>query len=80
MKRLIRNFLGDQRGNVALISAACISMGLGCAALGIDIGKVFTDRRKLQSTADLAAPPPTSATRLRQRRQRRRRTTMPRMP
>lgn len=55
MKGLIRNFLGDQRGNVALISAACISMGLGCAALGIDIGKVFTDRRKLQSTADLAA-------------------------
>ncbi len=55
MKGLIRNFLGDQRGNVALISAACISMGLGCAALGVDIGKVFTDRRKLQSTADLAA-------------------------
>jgi uncharacterized membrane protein len=55
MKGIIRNFLGDQRGNVALFSAACLSMALGCAALGVDVGKVFTDRRKLQSTTDLAA-------------------------
>jgi uncharacterized membrane protein len=53
--QILRKFRDDQRGNIAILSAACVSMGLGFAVLGVDLGKIFTDRRKTQSTADLAA-------------------------
>ena len=53
--QMLKEFRKDQRGNIAILSAVFVSMGLGFAALGVDLGKVFTDRRKTQSTADLAA-------------------------
>lgn len=53
--QVFRKFRNDQRGNIAILSAACVSMALGFAVLGVDLGKIFTDRRKTQSTADLAA-------------------------
>ncbi len=50
-----RAFRRDQRGNVAIMSALLLTVIMGFAALGVDLGKAFTDRRKAQSTVDLAA-------------------------
>lgn len=50
-----RRFAADEAGNAALIGAACLLMVVGIAALGVDIGTVFADRRRAQSAADLAA-------------------------
>ena len=55
MPRLIKRFHADQRGNIAIMGAACMLLLMGCAAFGIDIGSIFADRRKAQSAADLAA-------------------------
>src|SRR5690349_1207399 len=55
MQRLVRAFLRSQNGNVAIMASLFMVVIIGFAALGVDIGKVFTDRRKAQSTADLAA-------------------------
>ena len=50
-----RDFIGDRNANIGVLAAGCFSVALGCTALAIDLGKVFSDRRKLQSAADLAA-------------------------
>jgi uncharacterized membrane protein len=50
-----RAFVDDKNANIGVLAAVCFSMALGFTALAIDVGKVFTDRRKLQSAADLAA-------------------------
>jgi uncharacterized membrane protein len=50
-----RRFISDERGNIAFIAAACMLLVTGCAALGVDVGSVFTDKRRAQSAADLAA-------------------------
>lgn len=50
-----RRFVSDERGNIAFIAAACMLLVTGCAALGVDVGSVFTDKRRAQSAADLAA-------------------------
>lgn len=52
---LVHRFIGDCRGNVTLMSAGCLLLVMGCAALGVDVGAVFADKRKAQSVADLAA-------------------------
>ncbi|MES5486837.1 pilus assembly protein TadG-related protein [Bradyrhizobium sp. INPA03-11B] len=52
---LMRRFGADERGNFAMISAGLMTLLIGCAGLAIDLGTVFADRRKTQSTADLAA-------------------------
>lgn len=52
---LLRRFAANERGNVAFIAAACMVLVTGCAALGVDVGAVFTDKRRAQSAADLAA-------------------------
>lgn len=54
-RNLLRRFASDERGNIAFIAAACMILVTGCAALGVDIGSVFTDKRRAQSAADLAA-------------------------
>ncbi|GAA3841571.1 pilus assembly protein TadG-related protein [[Pseudomonas] carboxydohydrogena] len=54
-RHLGRRFISDERGNIAFIAAACMLLVTGCAALGIDIGSVFTDKRRAQGAADLAA-------------------------
>ena len=52
---LLGRFAKDTRGNVAMMSAGCLMLAVGCAALGVDVGAIFTDKRKTQSAADLAA-------------------------
>ena len=55
MYRMLKAFISDQQGNVAVFSALFLVMILGFAALGVDVGKMFADRRKAQGTTDLAA-------------------------
>lgn len=55
MPNLLRRFVSDTRGNFAIMGAGCMVLVLGCAALGVDIGSIYADRRKSQSAADLAA-------------------------
>jgi uncharacterized membrane protein len=55
MRKLLRRFVDDQRGNIAIMSAGVMLLVVGCAALGVDVGTIFADRRKVQSAADLAA-------------------------
>lgn len=55
MRRLIRRFLHDQRGNIAMMGVASMLVVCGFTAFGVDIGLIFLDQRRTQSTADLAA-------------------------
>ena len=55
MKNLLRRLARDTRGNFAIMGAGCMVLVLGCAALGVDVGSIYADRRKSQSAADLAA-------------------------
>jgi len=55
MWKLVRRFAADRQGNIAIMGAGCMVLVMGCAALGVDVGTVFADRRKTQSAADLAA-------------------------
>ncbi|WP_309773214.1 pilus assembly protein TadG-related protein [Nitrobacter vulgaris] len=55
MRNLLRRFISDTRGNFAIMGAGCMVLVLGCAALGVDVGSIYADRRKAQSAADLAA-------------------------
>ncbi|MBN8982502.1 MAG: hypothetical protein J0I29_14685 [Rhizobiales bacterium] len=55
MRALLRRFIRDQRGNIAIMSAGVMLLVIGCAALGVDVGTIFADRRKVQSAADIAA-------------------------
>ena len=50
-----RRFKADRSGNIAIMGAGCMMLVMGCAALGVDVGTIFADRRKAQSAADLAA-------------------------
>jgi uncharacterized membrane protein len=52
---LLRRFGADKRGNIAIMGAGLMTLVIGCAALGVDLGTIFTDRRRAQSAADLAA-------------------------
>lgn len=51
----IRRFAADERGNIAIMGATSFLMVIACAALGIDVGSIFADKRRTQSAADLAA-------------------------
>jgi uncharacterized membrane protein len=51
----LHRFCGDERGNFAIMGAGLMTLVIGCAALGVDLGSIFADRRRAQSTADLAA-------------------------
>ncbi|MFB9264123.1 pilus assembly protein TadG-related protein [Bradyrhizobium erythrophlei] len=55
MATLLRRFGADRRGNFAIISAGLMTLVIGCAGLAVDVGSIFADRRKAQSTADLSA-------------------------
>jgi uncharacterized membrane protein len=55
MQSHIKRFCSDERGNFAIMGAGLMTLVVGCAALGVDLGSIFADRRKTQSTADLAA-------------------------
>jgi uncharacterized membrane protein len=47
--------LVDRRGSIAVPTAITMTVLVGFSALGVDVGNMFADRRKAQSTADLAA-------------------------
>jgi uncharacterized membrane protein len=51
----IRRFRDNIAGNAALITALFSFAAIGFVAIDVDIGKVYVDRRKAQSVADLAA-------------------------
>jgi len=55
MRRTIRGFRRDRRGNIAVSGALMMLVMCGFAAFGIDIGSIFLDQRRTQSAADLAA-------------------------
>lgn len=55
MPNLLNRFCADRKGNIAIMGAGCMMLVMGCAALGVDVGTIFADRRKTQSAADLAA-------------------------
>jgi uncharacterized membrane protein len=55
MRGLLGRFATDERGNIAFIASTCMVLIAGCAALGVDLGTVFADKRRAQSAADLAA-------------------------
>jgi uncharacterized membrane protein len=55
MKSHIKRFRADERGNFAIMGAGLMTLVIGCAALGVDLGSIFADRRRTQSTTDLAA-------------------------
>ena len=49
------DFFSNTSGNVTIMTTVAFTMAIAIAALGIDAGSVFADRRKAQSAADLAA-------------------------
>lgn len=51
----IRQFRHDRRGSIAVLAALMMTVVMALAALAIDTGKVFVDRRRAQGTTDLAA-------------------------
>ena len=55
MRSHLGSFCSDERGNFAIMGAGLMTLVIGCAALGVDLGSIFADRRRTQSTADLAA-------------------------
>jgi uncharacterized membrane protein len=55
MRSTFRRFCNDERGNFAIMAAGLMTLVIGCAALGVDLGSIFADRRRTQSTTDLAA-------------------------
>lgn len=55
MGRILRHFLSDQRGNIAIMGAGCLLLVVAMAAFGVDVGTIFADKRRTQSAADLAA-------------------------
>jgi uncharacterized membrane protein len=52
---LLNRFRTDDHGNIAIMGAGLMTLVIGCAALGVDLGSIFADRRRAQSAADLAA-------------------------
>jgi uncharacterized membrane protein len=55
MRSQLRRFWADERGNFAIMGVGLMTLVIGCAALGVDLGSIFADRRRTQSTTDLAA-------------------------
>lgn len=51
----VRHLLRDTRAGISIASAASLTMLIGSAALAVDVGAFYLDRRKLQGIADAAA-------------------------
>lgn len=51
----IHRFAGNRRAGISIASAAAMTMTIGGAALAVDVGSFYLDRRKLQGIADAAA-------------------------
>lgn len=55
LRRTTGRFVADERGNIAIMGAASLLLVIACAALGVDVGAIFADKRRTQSATDLAA-------------------------
>lgn len=51
----LRILARDRRGGVSIMTAFGLTMLIGSAALAVDVGSLYLDRRKLQGIADAAA-------------------------
>ena len=51
---------GDRRGYVTILMAGAMTMLIGAAALGVDMGSIYIAKRQLQGVADAAALSATS--------------------
>ncbi len=51
----LAGFWSDREGNIALMFAGCLPVIFGCAALAVDVGSLYTEKRHLQGAVDLAA-------------------------
>ena len=51
----LSSFKEDINGTIAIMSAGLLMVGIGAAAIAVDIGSLYTERRTLQGVADLAA-------------------------
>jgi uncharacterized membrane protein len=54
MYRNLNRIIRDRRGSIAATTAITFTVLVGFTALGVDVANMFADRRKAQSTADLA--------------------------
>lgn len=52
---VVRRLAGDRSANIAILMAGSLTMLIGTAALGVDAGLMFLERRQLQGIADAAA-------------------------
>lgn len=55
MSQRLLHLVRDCQGSIATTTAIVFTILVGFTALGVDVGNMFADRRKAQSTADLAA-------------------------
>lgn len=52
---LAKRWLGNASGNVAILGAVLLPVGIAAAALAVDEGSLYLERREAQSITDLAA-------------------------
>src|SRR5688572_6724299 len=52
---LARRLLGNVSGNVAIMGALLLPVGIAAAAFAVDEGSLYLERREAQSITDLAA-------------------------
>lgn len=55
MRRLIKSRLGEDRGAIAVLVGLLMVVLMGFAAISIDVGRLYVERRQLQNGADAAA-------------------------
>ena len=55
LSALVQRFRSDQHGGFAIMSAILMVVVIGAAALGVDVGTIFAEKRRTQSATDLAA-------------------------
>lgn len=53
--RLVRRLLRDRDGHFAMMTAMVTPMALALAAVAVDVGSLYLEKRRAQSLADLAA-------------------------
>ena len=53
--RTARTFGRDARGTIAIMSAISMTMIIGAAAIAVDVGALYSERRHAQGAVDLAA-------------------------
>ena len=51
----LRTLVRESRGGISIATAFAMTMLIGAAALAVDVGSLYLDRRKLQGIADAAA-------------------------